>query len=71
MKKNRYDILDHEHWTKNHPSPMAKWLHNFSLLGACWFGQKGAIIWFLFFNQAMMLLYFTIIITFTLMFYFK
>lgn len=61
MKQNKYSILDKEPWYKNHPSPMAKWLHNLALLGACWFkNEKLALVWFIFFNPAIVILYVTI-----------
>lgn len=66
MKKNRYEILDREPWYKNNPSPMAKWMANLSLLGFCWFGKTGGIIWFLFFNPAITLLYITLAVLFGL-----
>jgi len=69
MNKNscRYEILDKEPWYKNHPSPMAKWMLNLSLLGFCWFGETGGIIWFLLFNPIVVILYISACIVFTLM----
>ncbi len=67
MKKNRYDLINKEPWYKNHPSPMAKWMANFSVLGFCWFGKTGGLIWFVLFNPAIVILYVTIVIIYTLM----
>lgn len=68
MKKNRYELIDKEPWYKNYPSPMAKWMYNLSVLGFCWFGKTGGMIWFVFFNPAIVILYITVAILFGFMY---
>ena len=48
---------------------MAKWMANLSVLGYCWFGETGGLIWFVFFNPAMVILYVTLGIILTLVCY--
>lgn len=67
MKKNKYDLLDKEPWYKNHPSPIAKWLHNLSLLGFCWFGKNVGFVWYILFNPAIVILYISFGIVYILM----
>lgn len=65
MKNNKQDFLDREPWYKNHPSPFAKWMSNFSMLGAQYFKNKNlAILWFILFNPAMQILYIVFLFVF-------
>ncbi len=45
---------------------MAKWLANLSILGYCWFGETGGLIWFVFFNPAIVILYIAVGMLFAL-----
>jgi hypothetical protein len=57
MKKRFCELIDKEPWYKNHYSPFAKWLMNLCLIGFCWFGKTGGVLWFIFFNPASIMLY--------------
>lgn len=66
MKKKKNDLIDREPWYKNHPSPMAKWLSNLSVLGFVWFNQTFGIIWYILFNPAAVILYLSIAVVFAI-----
>jgi hypothetical protein len=57
MKKKCHELLDNEPWYINNPSPFSKWLMTLSLIGFCWFGKTGGVLWFLVFNPAAVMLY--------------
>lgn len=50
--KKKPTCLDNLPWYINHPSPMAKWFHNLSMLGFEWFSHETAgLIWWFFLIQ--------------------
>lgn len=58
-KPKKMNHFDKEPWHKNHESPMAKWLHNFAMIGG-YLPNWLQIIWLIVFNPALVILYITI-----------